>query len=184
MYSFPDSEPVCCSMSSSNCWLLTCIQISHEAGQVVWYSHLSQILPQFIVLHTFKGFGIVSEAEIDAFLKFAAFLMIQRMLAIWSLIPLPFLKPAWTFGSSQFTYCWNLAWGILSIIYLVCEMSIFIQKFEHSLALLFFEIGMKTDVFSLVATVEFSKFAAILSMALSQHHFFFLPPLLNMFCFC
>ena len=40
MYSFPDLEPVCCSMSSSNCCFLTCIQISQEAGQVVWYSHL------------------------------------------------------------------------------------------------------------------------------------------------
>ena len=37
------------------------------------------------------------------------------MLAIWSLVPLPFLKPAWTSGSSQFTYCWSLAWRILSI---------------------------------------------------------------------
>ena len=37
------------------------------------------------------------------------------MLAIWSLVPLPFLKPAWTSGSSRFTYCWSLAWRILSI---------------------------------------------------------------------
>ena len=44
-----------------------------------------------------------------------AFSIIQRMLAIWSLVPLPFLKPAWTTGSSQFTYCWSLAWRILSI---------------------------------------------------------------------
>ena len=44
-----------------------------------------------------------------------AFLMIQWMLAIWSLAPLPFLKPAWTSGSSQFKYCWSLAWRILSI---------------------------------------------------------------------
>ena len=36
----PDLEPVCCSMSSFNCCFLTCIQISQEAGQVVWYSHL------------------------------------------------------------------------------------------------------------------------------------------------
>ena len=43
-----------------------------------------------------------------------AFSMIQRMLAIWSLVPLPFLKPAWTSGSSRFTYCWSLAWRILS----------------------------------------------------------------------
>ena len=46
--------------------------------------------------------------------------MIQRMLAIWSLVPLPFLKPAWTAVSSQFTYCWSLAWRILSITLLTC----------------------------------------------------------------
>ena len=51
-----------------------------------------------------------------------AFSMIQQMLAIWSLVPLPFLKPAWTSGSSQFTYCWSLAWRILSINILACEM--------------------------------------------------------------
>ena len=49
--------------------------------------------------------------------------MIQWMLAIWYLIPLPFLKPAWTSGSSQFMYWWNLSWRILSITLLVCEMS-------------------------------------------------------------
>ena len=52
-----------------------------------------------------------------------AFLMIQWMLAIWSLVPLPFLKQAWTSGSSRFTYCWSLAWRNLSITLLVCEMS-------------------------------------------------------------
>ena len=57
MYSFCYLEPVCCSMSSSNCRFLTCIQISPEAGQVVWYSHLFQNFPQFIVIHTVKGFG-------------------------------------------------------------------------------------------------------------------------------
>ena len=58
MYSFSYLEPVCCSMSSSNCCCLTCIQISQEADQVVWYSHLFQNFPQFIVIHTVKGFGI------------------------------------------------------------------------------------------------------------------------------
>ena len=57
MYSFSYLEPVCCSMSSSNCCFLTCIQIYQEAGQVVWYSHLFQYFPQFIVIHTVKGFG-------------------------------------------------------------------------------------------------------------------------------
>ena len=49
--------------------------------------------------------------------------MIQWMLAIWSLVPLPFLKPAWTSGNSRIIYCWSLAWRILSITLLVCEMS-------------------------------------------------------------
>ena len=62
MYSFPILEPVCCSMSSSNCCFLTCIQISQEAGQVVLYSHHFKNFPQFVVIHTVKGFGIVNKA--------------------------------------------------------------------------------------------------------------------------
>ena len=73
MYSFSCLEPVCCSMSSSNCCFLTCIQISQEAGQVVWYSHLFQNFPQFIEIHTVKGFGIVNKAEIDVFLELSWF---------------------------------------------------------------------------------------------------------------
>ena len=73
MYSFPDLEPVCCSMSSSNYCFLTCIQISWEAGQVVWYSHLFQNFPQFIVIHTVQGFGIVNKAEVDVFLVLSCF---------------------------------------------------------------------------------------------------------------
>ena len=76
-----------------------------------------------------------------------AFSMLQRMLAIWPLVPLPFLKPAWTSGSSQFTYYWSLAWRILSITLLACEMSAIVQEFEHSLVLPFFGIGMKMDLF-------------------------------------
>ena len=76
-----------------------------------------------------------------------AFSMIQQILAIWSLVPLPFVKPAWTSGSSRFTYCWSLAWRNLSITLLACEMSAIVQQFEHSLALPFFGIGMKTDLF-------------------------------------
>ena len=73
--------------------------------------------------------------------------MIQQMLAIWSLVPLPFLKPAWTSGSSWFMCCWSLAWRILSITLLSCEMNAIVLYFEHYLALLFFGIGMKTDIF-------------------------------------
>ena len=45
------------------------IQVSQEAGQVVWYSHLFQNFPLFIVIHTVKGFGIVNKVEIDIFLE-------------------------------------------------------------------------------------------------------------------
>ena len=60
-------------MSSSHCCFLTCIQISHEAGQVVWYSHLLKNFPEFLVIHTVKGFGIVNKAEIDVFLELSCF---------------------------------------------------------------------------------------------------------------
>ena len=60
-------------MSSSNCGFLTCIQVSQEAGQVVWYSHLLKNFPQVVVIHTVKGFGIVNKAEIDVFLKLSCF---------------------------------------------------------------------------------------------------------------
>ena len=69
MFSFLDLEPFYCSMTSSNSCFLTWIQISQEAGQVVWYPHLFQNFPQFIVIHTVKGFGIVNKAEIDVFLE-------------------------------------------------------------------------------------------------------------------
>ena len=56
-----------------NCCFLTCIQISQEAGQVVWYSHLFQNFSQFVVIHTVKGFGIVDKAEVDVFLELSGF---------------------------------------------------------------------------------------------------------------
>jgi len=59
---------------------------------MVWYSHLFKNFPQFVVIHTVKGFGVVNKGEVYVFLL--AFLMIQRMLVILSLDPLPFLKPA------------------------------------------------------------------------------------------
>ena len=73
MYSFPDLEPVCFSTSSYNCCFLTCIQISQEAGQVVWYSHPFKNFLQFIVIHTVKSISIVNAAEIDVFLEFSCF---------------------------------------------------------------------------------------------------------------
>ena len=60
-------------MSGSNCFFLTYIQVSQEAGQVVSYSHLFQNFPQFIVIHTVKGFGIVNKAKVDIFLGLSCF---------------------------------------------------------------------------------------------------------------
>ena len=60
-------------MSSSNCCLLTCIQVSQESGQVVLYSQLLKNFQQFILIHTVKGFGIVNKAEIDVFLELSCF---------------------------------------------------------------------------------------------------------------
>ena len=68
MYSFPNLEPVCCSMSSSNCCFLTCIQISQEVGQVVWYSHLFKNFPICCDPH-----NIVNKAKVNVFLECSCF---------------------------------------------------------------------------------------------------------------
>ena len=68
-------------MSGSNYSFLTCLQVSHEAGKV-WYSHLFKDFPQFVVVHTVKGFGVVNKVEVDGFLELACFSVIQWMLAI------------------------------------------------------------------------------------------------------
>ena len=60
-------------MSSSNCCFLTCVHISQEVGQVVWHSHLFQNFPQFVVIYTVKGVGIVNKAEVDVFLELSCF---------------------------------------------------------------------------------------------------------------
>ena len=67
MYSFPNLEPVYCFISSSNCCFLACIQVSQEAGKVVWYSHLFKNFSQFVVIHAVKGFSVVNEVEVDVF---------------------------------------------------------------------------------------------------------------------
>ena len=73
MNSFPNLEPVCCSMSSSNCCFLICTLIYQEKGKVVWYSHLFKNFQQSVVIHTVKWFGIVNKAEVDVFLELACF---------------------------------------------------------------------------------------------------------------
>ena len=69
MYSFPNFEPVCSSISDSNCCFLTCTKVSQEAGKVVWYSHLFKNFP--FVIYIVKGFSVVNEAEVDVYLEFS-----------------------------------------------------------------------------------------------------------------
>ena len=108
MSSFPDLEIVCCSMSSSNYCFLSCIQISQEAGQVVWYSHFFESFPQFVVTHTVKGFSVVNEA--DVFLELSCFFDDQTDVGDLISHSSAFLNPAWTSTSSGFMYCWSLTW--------------------------------------------------------------------------
>ena len=162
-YTFPSFEPVCCSMSGSDCCFLTCIQISQEAGKVVWYSHLLKNFPQFVVIHTVKGFCIVKEVEVDAFLKFLCFFydpvdvgnLISRSFA--------FSKSSLNIGSSC-TYCWSLAWRILSwhVKWVQLYGSLSILWHYPSLGL-----AWELTFSSPMATVEFSKFASIWSAASS-----------------
>ena len=166
MYSFPYLEPVCCSMSSSNCCFLTCIQISQEVGKVVWYICLLKNFPQFIVIYTVNGFGIVNKAEVDVFLELYCFL--DDTTYVHNLIS----------GSSAFSKSslniWNFIVHVplnpdlkfLSVTFLACEM----RAIVHSLALPFWGLEWKLIFSSPVATVEFSKCAGILNTTLSQHH--------------
>ena len=109
-------------MSSSNCCFLTCIQISQEAGQVVWYSHLFQNFPQFVVIHTIKGFGIVNKAEIDVFLELSCFSIdpsdvgnlisgssafSKTSLNIWKFMVHVVLKPGLENFEHYFTSVWD-----------------------------------------------------------------------------
>ena len=136
MYFFPNFEPVCCSMSSSNHCFLTCIQISQEAGKVtVWYSHLLKNFPQFVVIHTVKGFGIVNKAEIDVFLELACFFndptgvgnlisgfsaFYKPSLNIWNFMVYVLLKPGLENFEHYFTSKWDecncaVVWAFFSI---------------------------------------------------------------------
>ena len=120
MYSFPDLEPVCCFMSSFNCCFLTCIQISQEAGEVVWYSHLLKNFPDCCGLH--KSFGVINKAEIDVFLKFSCFFndpayvgnlisgssaFSKSSLNIWKFMVHALLKPCLENFENYFASMWN-----------------------------------------------------------------------------
>ena len=120
MYPFPYLELVCCSMFSSNCCFRPCIQISPETGKVI--SHLIKNFLWFIVIHTVKGFNIVSEAEVDVFLELPWFLydptnvgslisgssaFSKPSLCIWKFLAHVLLKPSLKDFEHNLTSVWN-----------------------------------------------------------------------------
>ena len=136
MYCFSYLKPDCCSMSSSNC--SNYIQIFREAGQVVWYSHLFKNFPQFVVIHTVNGFGVVSKAEVDVFLELSCFfddpadvcnlisgssVFSQSSLNIWKLKVHVKLKPGLENFGCYFASMWDeyncvLVWTFFDIAFL------------------------------------------------------------------
>ena len=165
MYSFPYLEPVHCSMSSSSCCFLTCIQVLQEAVKVVWYFHLLNNFSQFAVIHTIKYFSIVNETEVDTFLEFFCFfydlmdagslisgssVFYKRSLNIWQFSDHILLKPSlMDFEHYLANVKWVQLWSSLNILW-------------HRLSL---GLEWKLTFFSSVATAEFSKCAVILSAA-------------------
>ena len=137
-YSFSYLEPVCCSMTSSNCCFLTCMQVSQEAGQIVWYFHLFQNFPQFVVIHTVEGFGIVNKAEVDVFLELSCFfndpvdvgnlisgpsVLSKSSLNIWKFTVHVLLKPGLENFKHYFTSVWDecncaVVWAFFGITFL------------------------------------------------------------------
>ena len=97
-------------MSGSNCCFLTYIQVSQEAVKVVWYKNF----PPFVVIHTVKGFSVVSEAEVDIFLEFPCFL--HDLKKIGNLIS----------GSSAFSKPSFYIWKFL--------VPVILKDFEYNLA--------------------------------------------------
>ena len=138
MYSFSYLEPVSCAVSSSKCFFLTCIQVSQETGQVVWYSHLFQNFPQFIVIHTVKGFGLVNKSYIDVFLELSCFFdesadvgnlisgssaFSKTKLNIWKFMVHVLLKPGLENFEHYFTSVWDecncvVVWAFFGIAFL------------------------------------------------------------------
>ena len=103
MYAFPDLEPVCCSMSSSNCCFLTCIQMSQEADKVVWYFCLFKNFSLFVVIHRVKGFDVIIQAIVNFFLELSCFF--DDPAVVGNLISGSSAFSKSSLNISQFTYC-------------------------------------------------------------------------------
>ena len=131
-------------MFGSNGCFLPHIQVSEETGKVVWYSHIFKNFPQFVVIHTVKGFNIVNEAEVDVFLEFPCFLYDPTNIGNLISGSSPFSPPSLYISKFSVHILLKSTWRILSITLLAFEMCAILWQYEHCLVLLFLEIGMKT----------------------------------------
>ena len=156
-------------MSGSNCCFLSCIQVSQETSKVVWYSHLFQNFPQFFVIHTVKDFGIVNKAEIVVFLEPSSFFHdpadVGNLISGSSAFSKSSL--AYIFASSGFSLEANLKYFEHYLVGMWNECNCTVVSTFFDIAFLW---DWNENFSSPVATAEFSKFAGILSAALSQHH--------------
>ena len=114
-------EPVCCFKSDSCCFL-TCIQVSQEVGKMVWYFHLLKNFPQFVVIHTVKGFGIVNKAEVDIFLELTCFFNDPTEVGDLISGSSAFSKSSLNIWKFTVHILLKLAWRILSVTSLACDM--------------------------------------------------------------
>ena len=114
-------------MSGSNCWFLTCIQVSQKAGKVVGYSHLFKNFPYFVVIHTVKGFSVVNEAEVDVFLELSCFF--YDPMDVGNLISgsSAFSKSILNIWKFMVRVLLKLGLRILIITLLACEMSAIVR---------------------------------------------------------
>ena len=114
-------------MSGSNYCFLTCIQVSREAGKVVWYYHLFKNFSLFVVIHTIKDFNVVSEAEVDVFLEFSCFFFDPT--DVGDLIPgsSAFSKPSLYICKFSVHILLKPSLKNLSITLLACEMSAIVR---------------------------------------------------------
>ena len=139
-------------MSSSNCCFLTCIQISQEADQVVWYSHPLKNFPEFIVIHTVKIFGIVNKAEVDVFLELSCFFddptdvgnlisgssaFSKSSLNIWKFMAHVLLKTSLENFEHYFASMWDecnctVVWAFFGIAFMCVYIYIYIFSLDFS----------------------------------------------------
>ena len=156
-------------MSSSNCCFLTCIQISQEAGQVAWYSHLLKNFPLFVGIHAVKVFGVVNKSEVDVFLELSCFF--YNPTDVGNLI-----SGSSAFSKSRLNIC-KFSFHIL--------LKPSLENVQHYLAsmweecncavawtffgIVFFGIGMKTDLCQSYGYCWVSKFARVLELYISTN---------------